>query len=141
MKHRPLHSGRCGTRGNVRVSTHPPRGGGGIAGHREVLHGFRVGPQPAKAGRLRPRHSTRGYSPYAPFGAEAMYARGAWEPARGGQPSRGDQNTVIVAIAGLGVMMGLLIAGVDVGRAAANGALAALAMWLVQRLWGEKVGR
>ena len=27
------------------------------------FHGLRIGPQPAKAGRLRPRRSTRGYTP------------------------------------------------------------------------------
>jgi hypothetical protein len=105
VKHRPLHSGRCGTRGNVRVSTHPPRGGGGIAGPRRPFVGPRISFAPLgrrteksigpfflirfprvprrAAARQRPRYSTRG-SPYAPFGAEAMYATGAWEPARGG---------------------------------------------------------
>lgn len=40
-------------------------------------------PRVPRRAAARPRHSTRGL--YALFGAEAMYAAGAWEPARGGQ--------------------------------------------------------
>jgi len=93
VKHRLLHSGRCGTRGNVRVSTHPPRGGGGSTGHRHpfvgprisfappgrkrgknpdpfsssAFHGFRVGPP---CGRAAPPAATI----RRPVGAETAYA-------------------------------------------------------------------
>jgi hypothetical protein len=42
VKHRPPNSGRCATRGSVRVSTHPPRRGGGIAAHRRPFVGPRI---------------------------------------------------------------------------------------------------
>ena len=41
VKHRPPHGGRCRTRGNVRVTTHPPRGGGGSANGRKPATGGR----------------------------------------------------------------------------------------------------